>query len=98
MQELTKRQAQVLSFVISHMLEHQSTPSYREIGREFGILSPNGVNGFLKALKAKGYVEKSPLYAHGIKVLKHPDVRPFRLTVEEVETKIAAPCLAAGDR
>lgn len=35
------------------------TPSYREIGAEIGIASPNAVKKHIDALKAKGYLEEA---------------------------------------
>ena len=53
---LTKRQAEIFDYLIAYVEKHGSQPSMREIGRDFGMNSPNGVFTHLKALVAKGFL------------------------------------------
>lgn len=53
---LTERQAQILEFVTATLKRNGRPPSYREIGRRFGIASTNGVRDHLEALQRKGYL------------------------------------------
>lgn len=54
--DLTGRQAEIVAFMLRCLLSGY-LPSYREIGEEFGIGSPNGVAGHIKSLERKEYVE-----------------------------------------
>ena len=56
---LTKTQEQMLVYILGHVLQCGYQPSYREIGREFGIKTPNGVACHLRALRHKGFVGES---------------------------------------
>jgi repressor LexA len=54
---LTSRQSAILQFIRDQFAVHQAMPTYREIGRAFGIKSPNGVAVNLQALAKKGFIE-----------------------------------------
>jgi repressor LexA len=56
---LTERQADVLAYIKQHIAAKHYQPSVREIGRHFGITSPNGVICHVKALERKGYIERA---------------------------------------
>lgn len=55
---LTDKQRAVLNFIVAFRREHGCSPSIPELQREFGIRSPNGVVGHLRALEAKGLIRK----------------------------------------
>lgn len=52
---LTKRQAAILAFIRARIAVGLP-PTFREIGQEFGITSPNGVTCHLRALERKGRI------------------------------------------
>ena len=51
--ELTRRQADILDFIIESIRDRGCPPTIAEIGDEFGIASTNGVNDHLVALARK---------------------------------------------
>ncbi|HID77315.1 MAG TPA: repressor LexA, partial [Planctomycetaceae bacterium] len=51
---LTQRQRAIYEFIRQKIRERGYGPTVREIGRQFGIQSPNGVVCHLKALEKKG--------------------------------------------
>ena len=55
--DLTARQREVLCYILQCWLSG-FLPSFREIGSELDIGSPNGVACHLRALKQKGYVQE----------------------------------------
>jgi repressor LexA len=57
-EELTRRQREVLNFIISFARKHGFQPSMREIGEKFGIRSTHGVHRHLQALQKKGYLKR----------------------------------------
>ena len=57
--ELTRRQGQILQFIIDSIRERGYPPTIAEIGEQFKIASTNGVNDHLRALERKGYIKKS---------------------------------------
>lgn len=57
--ELTARQQEIYDFILAYRRENGCSPSIPEIQRRFGIRSPNGVAGHLKALEAKGVIRLS---------------------------------------
>ncbi len=56
---LTKRQSEILQFIIDCIRDHGMPPTIAEIGVRFNISSTNGVNDHLVALEKKGYIERS---------------------------------------
>jgi len=57
--ELTERQREIYAFIVTFRRENGCSPSIPEIQRAFGIRSPNGVAGHLRALETKGYIRHS---------------------------------------
>ena len=53
---LTKRQREILDFITDFLKQHQYSPSYREIGKHFGISSTATIHSHLQALKEKGFL------------------------------------------
>ena len=58
MEDLSKRQREVLDYIQSRILHNNIPPTYREIGDALGISSTNGVSDHVKALIKKGYIRK----------------------------------------
>jgi repressor LexA len=56
--DLSKRQRELLDFLRAVHDQRGVVPSYREIGRALGIRSTNAVSDHIKALIKKGYVER----------------------------------------
>lgn len=57
--ELTKRQREILQFVLDYVQSEGFPPSIREIGKQFEIGSLRGVTVHLDALERKGYISRS---------------------------------------
>jgi len=56
---LTARQKSILDYIVEFRRRQGCSPSIPEIQKAFGIRSPNGVAGHLRALEAKGYIRRS---------------------------------------
>ncbi len=67
---LTKRQSEILNFIIDFSEECGYQPSYREIGDHFGFKSTRAVSDHIDALRRKGYLEKDPHRARCMKITK----------------------------
>jgi repressor LexA len=63
---LTQRQDGILRFAVQFLLINGYPPTVREIGREFGIRSTNGVQDHLRALVRKGYINNLTNLARGL--------------------------------
>lgn len=66
----TPRQAQVLRYIVAHIVHKGYPPTVREIVLHLGVTSTNGVNDHLVALERKGYIRRDPRTARGICVLR----------------------------
>lgn len=77
MKPLTKKQAEVYEYILSHVEEHGRQPTFREIGAHFGTNYTNGVMCHIKALDQKGWIERLDT---GFKGWKLVGVRFVRVT------------------
>ncbi len=66
---LTERQRKILEFIRSEKEKNGFPPTFREIGKKFGIKSTNGVNTTLKALEKKGYLNRHSKLSRGIEII-----------------------------
>ena len=65
---LTERQRRILDYICSEIQKRGFPPTYREIAKQFGIKSTNGVNATIIALEKKGYLKKYSNLSRGIGV------------------------------
>lgn len=56
---LTERQQAIFNYILRFRQQHGCSPSIPEIQKEFGIRSPNGVAGHLRALETKGIIQRA---------------------------------------
>lgn len=61
-QDLTTKQRNVLSFIEEYQLEHECSPTIREIREHFKLKSDNGVLKHLTALQKKGAIHRSDIH------------------------------------
>jgi repressor LexA len=69
MSNLTKRQKQILDFIIKNINSYGFPPSTSEIQENFSFKSPNSVQDHLAALERKGYISRHPHKSRGIELL-----------------------------
>lgn len=65
---LTTRQKEIYDFLKDKITTRGYGPTVREIGTEFGILSPNGVVCHLKALEKKGLIRREAHMSRAIQL------------------------------
>ncbi len=69
MHGLTDRQNQCLDIIKTSMRERGFPPTLREIGKQMGIRSTNGVNDHLRALERKGFLTREDMASRGIRLM-----------------------------
>lgn len=88
--ELTKRQQQVLDFIINYLKNTGYPPTVREVGNEFKI-SSKGAYDHLIAIEKKGYIKRSPTKPRAIEIMDFVHGRTSGPMVEiPVVGKVAA--------
>lgn len=74
MKALTKRQSEILQYIIDFIEKVGYPPTYREIGNNFGFNSTNGVFCHLNLIERKGYIARDGKSgSRAIAVLKDVD-------------------------
>ena len=69
MDDLTKKQSEVLKFVKEFMVSHGYPPTVREICNSLGLSSPATVHSHLAQLESKGYIKKNSNKNRAIELL-----------------------------
>jgi repressor LexA len=73
---LTRRQAEILTFIQRFAETHGYPPSVREIGRALGLTSSSTVHSHLAALEKKGYLHRDPSKPRALEVLRDERAAP----------------------
>lgn len=88
MDPLTKRQAQILSYITDFIQKEGYAPSYREIGEHFALSSTATVAEHVEALRQKGHLTYEERLARSIQVT--PDFNPNDMVAVPLLGAIAA--------
>lgn len=59
LEPLTKKQREILDYILKVIQERHYTPSYREIATALGLSSPATIHEHVQRLREKGYLENS---------------------------------------
>ncbi|HMO50137.1 MAG TPA: transcriptional repressor LexA [Kiritimatiellia bacterium] len=73
MDTLTQRQGEILAFIRQEARANGLPPTVREVANRFGFRSPKGAADHVDALVRKGYLERIPGAARGLRVLHADD-------------------------
>jgi repressor LexA len=68
MEDLTRRQREVLDFIYEFVEENGYPPTHEEIQFEVGLSSKSHVHFYLKALEREGCIERAPNIPRGIRL------------------------------
>lgn len=69
MAELTKKQQEILDFIIGQQAQKGYPPSVREICEAVGLRSTSTVHGYLERLEKKGFIRRDPTKPRAIEIL-----------------------------
>lgn len=69
--KLTKKQQQILDFILGQIHRKGYPPSVREIGQAVGLSSSSTVHSHLVALQSKGYLRRDPSKPRALEVLDY---------------------------
>ena len=84
---LTKKQNQLLSFLIKRIEEDGVSPSYEEICIELSLKSKSGIHRIVKSLEERGYVERLENKARAIAPKKYTNGQAYITNVINITNK-----------
>lgn len=84
MEDLSKRQQEILNFICGEIERKGYPPSVREIGEAVGLSSSSTVHAHLEKLQELGYIRRDPTKPRAIEVLKPIDNIGFVFNVTPV--------------
>lgn len=68
MTALTRKQQQILDFILKWQRTEGATPTFQEIADQFGFRSLNSVTEHLRLLRQKGFLESEPGKARALRI------------------------------
>ena len=69
MNNLTKRQEEILTYIKKYIVSHGYPPTVREIGKDLGVSSPATIHTHLNNLENKGFIKKEETKNRAIELL-----------------------------
>lgn len=87
MDNLTKRQGEILDYIKKYIVAHGYPPTVREIGADLGVSSPATIHTHLSNLESKGFIKKEETKNRTIELLVDNEYD------EKQETSIEVPLL-----
>jgi len=69
MENLTKRQEEILTYIKKYIVSHGYPPTVREIGKDLGVSSPATIHTHLNNLENKGFIKKEETKNRAIELL-----------------------------
>lgn len=90
MNKLSKRQAEILTYIKDEVKVKGYPPSVREIAEAVGLASSSTVHGHLERLEQKGYIRRDPTKPRAIEILGETDstVNESHTSYNEIHTDI----------
>jgi repressor LexA len=79
---LTRKQQQILDFILKWQRTQGATPTYQEIADQFGFRSLNSVTGHVRLLRQKGHLESEPNKARSLRIVS--PLQKFRSIVRDI--------------
>ena len=96
MPELTRRQQQILDFILRHQQGEGVSPSYAEIATHFGFSSPASVTDHLRLIRQKGFLQTSDGKARALKLIS--PLQKFRRRIVDIPLFGSIPAGLAEDK
>lgn len=84
MEELTRRQEEILNFIKKYIVSYGYPPTVREIGKAIGVSSPATIHAHLTNLENKGFIKKEETKNRAIELLVENEFSEKNNNVVEV--------------
>lgn len=75
MENLTEKQGVIFNYIRDCIEQTGYPPTVREIAQQFKFKSPRAASDHLAAIERKGYINKDPGAARGLRLVERDDVR-----------------------
>ena len=83
---LTRKQSELLAYLIDHMQQHDVPPSFDEMRDALGLASKSGVHRLVSGLEERGYIRRLANRARAIEILKPVTATAGGVVTRAVET------------
>ena len=88
---LTRKQNELLTYLISEIEKNGVSPSYEEICTELNLKSKSGIHRIIKSLEERGFIERLENKARAIGPIKYPNGQTYNKNVINLKNKVNKP-------
>ncbi len=88
---LTRKQNELLTYLISEIEKNGVSPSYEEICKELNLKSKSGIHRIIKSLEERGYIKRLENKARAIGPIKYPNGQAYNTNVINLKNKVNKP-------
>ena len=85
---LTRKQNELLTYLINQIEKNGISPSYEEICKELNLKSKSGIHRIIKSLEERGFIERIENKARAIAPIKHPNGQAYNTNVINLKNKV----------
>ncbi|MBF7097619.1 transcriptional repressor LexA [Alkalibacter sp. M17DMB] len=96
MEDLSKKQNEILDFIASEVNKKGYPPSVREICQAVGLRSTSTVHGHLSKLEQKGYIRRDPTLPRAIEIIGRNLSEDYQVSKELVNIPIVGKVTAGA--
>ena len=93
---LTRKQSELLEFLVGHAAEHDVPPSFDEMRDALGLASKSGVHRLVSGLEERGYIRRLANRARAIEILRPAGAPSLTQAVAAAASKVYAAAIKAG--
>ena len=86
---LTRKQNELLTYLINEIEKNGVSPSYEEICKELHLKSKSGIHRIIKSLEERGFIERLENKARAIAPIKYPNGQTYNTNIINLKNKVS---------
>ena len=91
---LTRKQSELLNYLVQHAEEHEVPPSFDEMRDALGLASKSGIHRLVSGLEERGYIRRLANRARAIEILRPSGSSSISRAVTAAVEAVSLPLLS----
>ena len=92
---LTRKQHELLAFLVASLHKSDVTPSFEEMRKAVGLASKSGIHRLVSALEERGYIRRLANKARAIEILRTPSDMKIDITASNETDNVIRPAFGS---
>jgi repressor LexA len=92
---LTRKQHELLAFLVASLHKSDVTPSFEEMRKAVGLASKSGIHRLVSALEERGYIRRLANKARAIEILRTPSDMQMNITASNETDNVIRPAFGS---